>query len=211
MLTSSFDSSATYLIWRSQVRAQLEAAAVEERPDEGVFARMHRRRARGSGAANEAKEKRFGLVVARVAERDDVGRQVRSSPLEEGVARRARSVFDGASLAFGPRRHILAVRQQRQTKRGGDAFAEALVLVGRGAKLVIEMRQADDLQIARFREGLQQPDERHRIGSARERDDHARLGPREIVSANRLPDAGQKIHRGEMVPEGGFEPPTPRL
>ena len=90
--------------------------------------------------------------------------------------------------------------------------------------------------------------ERDRVGSARQRDDHASIAPRKVMSSDRPPDAIEQLHnlgarggwkgrRGGMVqrrmislpaahscrsslsrlscpnvvPEGGLEPPTPRL
>ena len=59
-------------------------------------------------------------------------------------------------LARGSRRHVLAVRQPREAEAAASHRCKALVLVGRGAKLMIEMRHADDLQVTRFRERLQE-------------------------------------------------------
>ena len=42
-------------------------------------------------------------------------------------------------------------------------------------------------------------------------DDHARLGPRKIMSANRLPDAGKEIHRDENGAGGRIRTVDPAL
>ena len=71
MLTSSFDSSSTNVSPRVlEERAQLAAAAVEQRADDHGRAADACRQAARAGAAHEAQQERFGLIVARVAERD---------------------------------------------------------------------------------------------------------------------------------------------
>ena len=107
-----------------------------------------------------------------------------------------RRVLDGATLAFGAFAHVLAVDQDRHAQRAGERDAESFVAirarhtgrVGFHAKLMIEVSEPGDGQFAGRFELAQQVRERHRVGAARQRDNHARPGPRQIVSANRAPD-----------------------
>jgi hypothetical protein len=77
-----------------QPGAQIVASTLEQRPDEAAVARMHTRQAAWSGAAEKPQKKRFRLVVARMAERNDVGKEPDSRTLEAGMSRGARRVFE---------------------------------------------------------------------------------------------------------------------
>ena len=59
------------------------------------------------------------------------------------------------------------------------------------------MREPGEAQLARRVELAQQVRERHRVGPARQRDDHARPGAGQIVAADRAPDAVEQHHRLE--------------
>ena len=138
---------------------------------------------RDARAAQEAEQKRLGLIVARVAERDDVGFEAHPRPLEELVARRARGVFERTAPGPGTRRDVVAVRVKRPAKASRQSSAKGLLVVGRRTQLMIEMDDAGDPQLAALRELAQEESERDRIGAARQRDEHAGIRTRQIVRA----------------------------
>ena len=111
------------------------------------------------------------------------------------MARRSRGVFDRPALAARARRDVFAIDDDRPAERFREGgHAEPLVAVGRGAKLMVEVRDAGEAQLAGRGELAQQMRERDGVGTARQRDDDARVAPREIVLANRLPDAVEQLH-----------------
>ena len=120
MLTSSFDSSSTNGSPRvGEVRARSRAPAVEQRTDDRAATRMHRREAARARAAQQTEQERLGLIVARVAERDDVGAEsgtrARSKNAWRAVARR---VLDRAALA--PRARRRRPRDRRSSGTPSD-------------------------------------------------------------------------------------------
>ncbi len=72
---------------------------------------------------------------------------------------------------------------------------------------MIQMGQAGDLQLAGSVELHEQVRERDRIGSARQRNDDARIASREIVPPDRLPDAIKKLH--DLLVRRGAWPACP--
>ncbi len=177
-----------------EVGLQRAPPASQERADQRAAPGVHRRETTRAGAAQQTQEERFRLIVARVSQRDGIGRKVRARPLEKRVPRRARRVLDRPPLAPRTRRHIFAFRKQRPAERRRLAADETLLGVGRRTKSMIEMRDAGHLQLARRGELAQQVRERHRIGSARQRHDDARCRTGQIVVANRLPDEIEQRH-----------------
>ncbi len=79
---------------RFEVLDQRAPPAIEQRADEHAAPRMHGRQALRAGAPQQSQKKRFGLIVARVAERHDVRAEVDTGALEEFIPRRTRRVFD---------------------------------------------------------------------------------------------------------------------
>ncbi len=193
----------------AKVDAELVAPAVDERADDRVPARVHRRQPAGPGTAQQAHEKRLGLVVARMADGDDVRIEMRARPIEEGVARAMRSVLERATLAFGALAHVLALDEDGNAKRVGERHAESFVAIRAGhtgrvglhAKLVVEVSQPGHGQLAGRFELAQQVHERHRVGAARQRRHHARPGARQVVAANRAPNLRDQHGR---VGQGGW-------
>jgi hypothetical protein len=114
------------------------------------MARVHGREAARARSADEPKEKRLGLIVARVAERDDVGPKVRSRSRKEFVAGRARRVFNRSFFSGGARRDITAIREEGTFETRSQRGAESLVPPGGLAQLMIEMRNAGDRALARL-------------------------------------------------------------
>ena len=96
-----------------EIGAQIRAPAVEQRPHERAAPRMHRGQPASAGAAQEPQKKRLRLVVARMAERDDIGLEVEARAFEKLVARRASRVFDRTPIASSEGRHVGAIDQER--------------------------------------------------------------------------------------------------
>jgi hypothetical protein len=59
---------------------------------------------------------------------------------------------------------------------------------------MVEMREADEADLAGQVELTQQLRERDRVGPARQRDDHACVTPRKVTSSDGLPDAIEQLH-----------------
>jgi hypothetical protein len=66
---------------------------------------------------------------------------------------------------------------------------------------MVEMREARDLQIARRVQLAGEVRERDRIGSARQRDDDARVRIRQGVLTNGAPDEIEQLHLASNRPE----------
>jgi hypothetical protein len=154
---------------------------------------VHRSEAARASAPDQAKQERFRLIVFRVAECDDVGARFDASPFEERVARSPRCVFDGPVLARGKRTDIAAIREERPAERSGDIAAEPLVGVGGRAQLMVEMREGDEANLPRGVERSDQVRQRHRIGTAGQRDEDTRTRRRELVAPNRPPDGVEQL------------------
>ena len=131
---------------------QVAAPAVEQGPDDAAAAGVHARQAARPRAAQEAEQKRLGLIVARVPERDGVGFEANTRLLEELVARRARGVFKRTAPGPGARRDIVAVRVKRPAKARRQSSAKGLLVVGRRTQLMIQMDDAGDPQLVALRE-----------------------------------------------------------
>ena len=74
-------------------------AARKERPDDRSVPGMHRRQTARAGAAHQAQQERLGLIVSGVADRHDLGVEMRPGAREELIARLARRGLDGSALA----------------------------------------------------------------------------------------------------------------
>ena len=85
---------------------------------------------------------------------------------------------------------------------GRERPAELLVVVGRLAQAVIEVGNARDRQLPAGLELAQQPQERDRIGPARERDEHTIAAPHQRAATNRVEDARGQCH-GQQTRQPG--------
>ena len=74
---------------------------------------MDPRQAARPGAAHQPEQKRLGLIVARVAERDDVRVALAARMFEELVSSAPCGVFDRSSFALRPGRHVPASGDER--------------------------------------------------------------------------------------------------
>jgi hypothetical protein len=194
-----------------EIRAQFVATARQQGANDRPVARMHRGQTSRAGAPKQAQQKSLGLVVTSVTERDDTGIETPTSAFEEGVAPRAGGVLERAAFTSSARGDVFAFHAQRPPERFGQSSTESLVTIRRVAKLMVEVGHADGSQLTSCVEVADDVRERDGVGSARQGDDDARVGAREIVPTDELANAVEKRAHGVLVPEGGFEPPTPRL
>ena len=65
---------------RREVLAQIGAAALDQRPDDDAAARMHRGKSARTGSTQQPQQKRLGLIVTCVADRDHICVEVRRGP-----------------------------------------------------------------------------------------------------------------------------------
>jgi hypothetical protein len=165
---------------------------------------MHAGEAAESGAAREAQQERFRLVVARVADGDDVRAGTQTGALEELVTGGATGILDRTLFPLRARGHIIAVDQERAIERGRDRRRKLLVGAGGCAKLVVEVRQAGQLQLAGGVELVQQMGERHRVGSAGHGREDPGVGTDQIMAADELPNAVEDEHQGWTGRTGGM-------
>jgi hypothetical protein len=194
-----------------EIRTQLVAPARQQRANDRPVSRMHRAQATRAGAAKQAQQERLGLVVTGVTERDHTGIDTRTGAFEKGVARCAGGMLERAVFAASERGDVFAFHAQRPSERVGQFRAESLVTIRRVAKLMIEVGHADGSQLASRVEVPDDVRERDGVGPARQGDDDARVAAREVVPTDELTNPVEKRAHGVLVPEGGFEPPTPRL
>ena len=180
--------------------AEVGAPAVDERADHVAATRVHGREPARARAANETQQERLGLVVPRVAEGDAVGAEVAAGPLEERVAGGARRVLEQSTLAPRPCRDILAIGEARDAQPRRQRHRQGLVGCGLAAKLVVEVGDPDDLEVASRGQLVQQTGERDRVGPARHGGDEARVGTRQVVPPDRAPDAVEDLHGTGLPP-----------
>jgi hypothetical protein len=110
-----------------EVLAELGTTAVEDRPHNRAVARVDTGEAFRSGAADEAQQKRLRLIVACVAQGDNVGAELDPRALEELVARLVRGNFNGSPPAPGARRNVLTIHGKRHGHGGGDRCRKLFV------------------------------------------------------------------------------------
>jgi hypothetical protein len=162
--------------------AKIEPSAVEQWSDDGARAWVHRCEAPRPGAANQPEEERLGLVVGRVAQCDHVAAKVLPGTLEEGVPCGARRVLNRLPAAPRKRSDIFVPGKEGQAQGRGGLLAKALIGVGGGTELVVEVGDPDQIEHPPVAERPKQVDERHRIGSARNRGNDPGVRLRERVS-----------------------------
>jgi hypothetical protein len=127
---------------------------------------MHCRQATRPRATKEPQQERLGLIVACVAQRDNISGKVRARSGEKLMTRTAGSVLDRVSFAAGTRTDVLAPDKTRPAKYGSGGLAKLFVAIGILAQLMIEMSDARNDQLARLFKGPQQVRERDRIAAA---------------------------------------------
>jgi hypothetical protein len=110
---------------------------------------MHPAESARPGAAEQSKQERFGLIVARVRHCDSSRVQACGGAIEKFVTRGMRRVFDRHTGLAREAADILALDVEWQRARRGEPLAKRFVFIGIAtAKLVIEMRRAGDVKPA---------------------------------------------------------------
>ena len=92
--------------------------------------RVHRGKSARTGSTQQPQQKRLGLIVTCVPDRDHIRVEVRAGPLEKRMPGRVRRVLDGPPFAPRPEPHVLAFNQNRHAQRLRERDAESLVPVG---------------------------------------------------------------------------------
>ena len=121
---------------------------------------MNSRQAARTCPSHEAEQERFGLIVKRVADRDQISFQAIRGRMQEPITQLPGHVFDRAARL--PRRltHILAAHLDRHTECRGKLAAKGFVGVRFATtQLVIEVRHAGhrDVTVAlQIQEQMQQ-------------------------------------------------------
>ncbi len=176
---------------------QLDTAEIDERPDDRAATRRDAGKPFRAGASKHAHQHRLGLVVARVAGGDGVGRCTRADALEEGVARLASRLLDRLPVLLRETGDVGGFHVERHAELGGEIPAERGVPGGLGAaKAVVEMRDGDEAERASFRQLAQDPRERDRIGPPGDGRDNARAGFEQLTPSNARQDArGEGGHK----------------
>jgi hypothetical protein len=127
---------------------------------------MHCRQTTRSRAAEQPQQNGLGLIVPRMAKRDDVSGKMSTRAAEKLVTRTASRMLNRMSFARGARRNILAPDKALPSECRSRGLAELFVAIGRLAQLMIEMSHTCDGQFAHFFERMQQVRERDRIAAA---------------------------------------------
>ena len=111
------------------------------------------------------------------------------------MPRAPRCILDGPPLASGEISYVLPIDEQRLLEGRRHARRRTAHRRTRPApQLMVEMRETDEAKLAGQVELAQQVRERDRVGPAGQRDDHAGIAPRKIMSPDGLPDAIKQLH-----------------
>jgi hypothetical protein len=225
---------------RFQKRAQFQSRHVEHWPDDFAALRMNGRQPRQTGSTYELQQKGLRLIVARVADRNPIGVRRNGRAMEEVVTQSARRVFNRVSLCRGVSGDIDRFDLDRQVDRLRKRATHGLIAIGRGSKPMIQVRETNDVESAVLGQLTEDQRERDRIRTAGQADQYAASGRTETVTLNgatnllmksrhSMPNAQcpmlkkpSRFHeKGSLgtvhwalcidMPEGGLEPPTPRL
>ena len=120
---------------------QLDRGDSQHRADDRAVARVHGRQTARAGAAQQPEQKRFGLIVARVAERHEVCvGSARARSKNPWRAVRA-GVLDRPPLARARARYVLAVGEQTAGRARRARRRKLLVASAPHAELMVEVRQ----------------------------------------------------------------------
>src|SRR6185295_15638932 len=117
---------------------------IQEWPNQTVTARVHGPQASRACPPEEPQQERLSLIVARMAQRHDVGLELHPGPIQERVTRGPRGVFDRAVLLACKLADVRAIDDERSLQRFGQSDTKGLVAVRIGAQLVVEVRQTNE-------------------------------------------------------------------
>ena len=170
--------------------------------DRAALHRTQATQAVGAGAAEQAHDDGFDLVVAVVSGGDagQLGMRIEQGA-EETVSQVTAGLFQALAARAGDRPRILRVQMQRDRARGAEFGAEAGVGVGVvGAQAVVQVGRRQRPAAAEA-PVVDREQERHRVGSAGHRDeDSAARGVGEPV--RRRPEHPIQ-DASDFVAEGG--------
>ena len=155
-----------------EILPQLQPATVEDGTDNRAVPRIHCRQPARSRSADQPQQQCLGLVVARVAQRNDVGAKLPPDALEELVSLAPRGVLERPALEPRPRSNVPAIRGKGHVERTRDRSREVLVPFRIAAELMIEVRCPDQTHVASRVELAQDDREGDRVRPAGQRDDH---------------------------------------
>jgi hypothetical protein len=172
------------------MRSQLGPPAIEQRTDDEATARMHRCEPSGAGAPQQTQQKGFGLIVACVPQRHDVGAQLGSRTIEETISCRPRSVFNRAVFPSRDCTDILAPGHETIAERRRHPDAKSLVLIGLRAEPVVEVGQSRYAQLSGAREAVQEMGKRNGVRTTRDGDEDGGIPCGELVPPDCAPDTG---------------------
>ncbi len=198
------------LALRRQVGSEVLVGDVKKGPDHGSTPRIDPTQTGEAGASDQLEQEGLGLVVARVAHGHPIRAVLDGHARQKVVTEAPRRVLDGKGMRLRMGPDIRSFHNDRQTQPLRELTAECLIPVSRRSEAMIEMRQAGHGELAVLREIQEQPRQGHRVRSAGEPNQDARAWRREPVPADGAPDLLMETSQ-DVVPEGGLEPPTPRL
>ena len=131
----------------AQKLAHVRARRLDERPHDDAGARMDAAEPARPCAAQQAQQKRFGLIVFRVRDGDGGRAETRCGAIEERVPRHVRRMFDGRARLARERCDVDALDVDRHLEPGSEVAAELRVCIRLGAaKLMVQMRRAGDAE-----------------------------------------------------------------
>ena len=118
---------------------------------------MHPGESARSGTAHKAEQNGLRLVVAGVAERDEIRAEMPPGTLQELVTGVPRCRFDGLPVGCGASRNVGSIGDDGHARLRGKGGGMLLVAVGRRPELMVEMREPDETPAPR-EETASEPD-----------------------------------------------------
>jgi hypothetical protein len=152
------------------------------------------------GSPNELQQKRLGLIVARVPDRNAIGVRRHRCAMEEVVAQSTRRVFNRQSLRRGIAGNVYRFDLDRKVSRIGKRATERLIAVGCRSKPMIQMREADDVESTVLRHLAEDQRERNRIRTAGHTNQHAASGRTQAMALNGTADLLMKSRARHLNP-----------
>ena len=184
--------------------SQILTTTAKQRPYKAAVSRMHASEPARAGPACQAHQHRLRLIVAGMAERDDIGSRRQTGTLQKLVACRSRGVLDGTPLAARASRHVTPIGDEDEVERRRHAGGEPFVAVSRRAELVVEMCHAGEAHVTGVSQLAQDVDERDRVRSAGQRREHAGVGGNQVMLTDEVTDAIEHDHQGWTARQGGM-------
>ena len=182
-----------------EVAQDLRAGDVQQRAHEDVAPVRNARQAADAGAADDPIEDGLGLVVRLMPQRHPVGPVRAGQLVERPQARVARRVLQGGPAAPPPfRRDVDRHGRERQPERLRPLAHQLHLAGGVGAQAVIDggHLQREAQPRAQLPQHVQQ---RHRIGTAGDGDDHAVARTQQLVVSDGGEDGRQHVEPASLA------------